>query len=90
MSTTMDFIKDANNRIINSLENLPKAINYDFKDNARYVVHTANGGLHLYYKRRLDATKLTTKLSQFSGIDFKTESWLCCYGWLYVIKWQRI
>lgn len=55
---------------INSLQELSEAIDFDLEANAKFSTKTASGGLHLYYKKKLDV-RFPNELDKFKGVEFK-------------------
>ena len=57
---------------VDSLELLEKAVEFELRANAGLSVKTASGGLHLYYKKKVDV-KFPNENSKFKGIEFKQK-----------------
>ena len=58
---------------VDSLDLLSKEINFDLKYYAPYTVHTASGGMHLYYKKD-ENINLPNEIKGFPGVELKSKN----------------
>ncbi len=56
-----------------SLEKLSNDFDYDFVSNAGFIVETASGGLHLYYKKPVGDFRIKNSLKDYNSIEFKSK-----------------